>query len=158
MPRITARQIMDRFYAAELVYMSSPPDEANFTDIAATLSPDLKLYQTAALPYGGVYEGHAGFLAWAKEMSKRFDMVDVAESTRKFLESDDVIVILSELRLRVRATGERLDYPFCQTVKVDLEKGVITEIRPWYWDVAGLNTALARTGESGSLARICLGS
>jgi hypothetical protein len=28
-------------------------------------------------------------------------------------------------------------------MKVDKQKGVITEMRPFYWDVEGLNAALA---------------
>jgi uncharacterized protein len=56
----TAKEILDRFYAAERVYMSAPPAEADFSGMGATLSPQIKLYQSPDLPYGGEYEGHEG--------------------------------------------------------------------------------------------------
>jgi len=54
------------------------------------------------------------------------------------------VVVLSDLYLRVRRTGEELSMPFAQHVKVDREKGVIVEMRPFYWDVRGLNEAVNR--------------
>jgi uncharacterized protein len=126
--------------------MSLPPDKRDFSGMAGTLSPDHKLIQSPDLPYGGVYEGHSGFLRWAEEMAKRFDVVDVTE--REILENEagDKAVVLSNIRFRVKATGEELKYPFCQVMKVDRQQGVITEMRPFYWDVAGLNAALAKKG------------
>lgn len=55
-------------------------------------------------------------------------------------------MVLSNVRFRVKATGEELKYPFCQVMKVDRQQGFITEMRPFYWDVAGLNAALAEKG------------
>ena len=37
-----------------------------------TLHADVKLYQSPDLPYGGVYTGVEGFLAWSKEMAEYF--------------------------------------------------------------------------------------
>ena len=60
------------------------------------------------------------------------------------LEDGDIVVILGQLTLRARATGEEWTNPFCQVDKVDREKGLITEIRPFYWDVARLNRAVGK--------------
>jgi len=130
-PSMSGREVLDRFYAAEKIYMSAPPDKADFSGIAATLSPNIKLYQSDDLPYGGTYEGQEGFLRWSKEMASRFDIVDVQPSD--VLEKDDKVVVLSTVKFRVRASGEELVYPFCQVVTVDREKGQITEMRPFYW-------------------------
>lgn len=82
----SAREILDRFYVAERVYMSLPLDKRDFSGMAGTLSPSHKLIQSPDLPYGGVYEGHSGFLRWAEEMEKRFDVVDVTE--REILDNE----------------------------------------------------------------------
>ena len=76
-------------------------------------------------------------------MSRYFDVVDVQNP--QVLENTDTVVVVSTLKLRVRRTHEEWSAPFTQVVKVDPEKGVITEIRPFYWDVRGLNEILTRT-------------
>lgn len=48
-----------RFYEAESVYLAS--ETADFADIAATLDPEVVIYQPASLPYGGTWRGHDGF-------------------------------------------------------------------------------------------------
>jgi ketosteroid isomerase-like protein len=141
-PKHTPRSVLEAFYAAELIYMSAAPEERDFSDVAATLSSDCHLEQTSGLPYAGVYKGKEGMLAWAEQMANYFDTVDVQD--REFFEREgsDRIVVVSNVKLRVRATGEELKYPFCQVMTVDLEKGVITELRPFYWDVHHLNKAI----------------
>ena len=57
----TAAEILDRFYAAERIYMSASPEERDFSGMAATLAKDLKLSQSPDLPWGGEYEGPCRF-------------------------------------------------------------------------------------------------
>jgi hypothetical protein len=95
--------------------MSAPPDKRDFSRMAATLSPDHKLIQSPGLPYGGVYEGHSGFLIWAKEMAKRFDVVDVTDREIMENEAGDKIAVLSSVLFRVKSTREELKYPFVRS-------------------------------------------
>lgn len=141
----TAKEILNRFYDAERIYMASPVDKRDDSAMKATLAPDIKLYQSPDLPYPGTYTGIEEFMKWGQEMSSYFDKVDVQPT--HVLEENDVVVILGTLRLRARATGEEWTNPFCQVDKVDRERGVITEIRPFYWDVARLNRAVGRKPE-----------
>lgn len=138
----TASEILRNFYAAERTYMASEPGKEDFSGMAATLSPDIKLYQSPDLPYGGLYEGHEAFQTWSATMASYFDVVDVSES--KIMEDGDDVVVLSTLRLKVRGSGQVIANPFVQRVVVDREKGVIREFRPFYWNVAGLNEALGK--------------
>ncbi|KAM0420899.1 hypothetical protein ACHAPT_011288 [Fusarium lateritium] len=138
----TTRSVLESFYAAERIYMSAPPDERDFAGMAATLSPDCHLEQSSGLPYAGTFKGSQGFQDWAKSMASYFDVVDVQNPEIFEREGSERIVSLGNLHLRVRKTGEELDFPFCQVVSVDLTAGLITEIRPFYWDVHELNRAI----------------
>jgi hypothetical protein len=136
----TPKEILERFYAAERIYMAASPTEADSSILAATLAPDVKLIQSPDLPYGGIFEGIDGFLDWARQMNVLFSGVDVKEP--EVLEGVDKAVVLSTVHFTVRRTGEVLKRPLVQIVKVDREKGVITEMKPIYWDVEGLKKAL----------------
>ncbi|KAJ9659134.1 hypothetical protein H2198_003276 [Neophaeococcomyces mojaviensis] len=138
----TANEIMEQFYSAERVFMSSPPDQADFSGMAKVFSPDIVFRQTPALVYGGVYEGHEGFRRWAKRMNEYFSKVDVHPSN--VLEKGDDVVILMTVDFKVRKTGEEFSMPMAQHVKVDQEKGVIVEFWPYYWDVALVNKMLGK--------------
>lgn len=141
-PKHTPRSILESFYAAERAYMSAPPDKRDFSGIAATISPDYRLEQTSALPYAGVYYGPAGLEKWGRQMADYFSVVDVQNAEIFERQGSSRIVVVSNLHLEVRKTGENLDFPFCQVVTVDVEKGVMTEMRPFYWDVQALNNAV----------------
>jgi uncharacterized protein len=137
---LTPKEILERFYDAERIYMAASPSEADPAVLAASLSPDVKLIQSPDLPYGGTFEGVEGFLDWARQMNALFSGVDVTEP--EILEGVDKAVVLSTVHFTVRRTGEVLTRPLVQVVKVDRERGVITEMKPVYWDVEGLKKAL----------------
>ncbi|KAJ0420235.1 hypothetical protein BJY00DRAFT_313171 [Aspergillus carlsbadensis] len=141
-PKHTPRSILETFYAAERIYMSAPPSTRDFSPLAATVSPTFHLEQTSALPYAGTYTGPEGFQDWATRMADYFDTVDVQDPEIFEREGSNKVVVLSNVLFRVRATGEELVFPFAQAITVDLEMGVMTEIRPFYWDVAAVNRAL----------------
>ncbi|KAL6915672.1 hypothetical protein FSST1_007167 [Fusarium sambucinum] len=143
----TARSILDAFYDAERIYMAAPPKERDFSGMAATLSPEVKLRQTSGLPYAGDYVGPEGFQKWAVDMASYFDKLDVQNPEVFEREGSNRIISLSYLYLRVRKTGEELKYPLCQVMTMDLEAGVIKSIQPFYWDVHALNKAIGHTPE-----------
>ncbi|CAI7644020.1 unnamed protein product [Penicillium crustosum] len=127
-PGYTPRAVLDAFYEAERAYMSSAPEARDFSGIAATLAPDVRLEQTPALPYAGVYIGPQGIQDWSTRMGDYFDIVDVQNPEIFERPGSDRVVVLSNVHLRA--------------FTVDLEKGLILEIRPFYWDVAAVNAAL----------------
>lgn len=140
--KFTAREVLDAFYKAESEYMQATPDKRDYAGIAATLAPNFRMEQTSALPYAGVYIGQDGFQDWTRRMADYFEVVDVQNPEIFERAGSDRIVVLSNLHLKVRKTGLEMDFPFCQAITVDLERGVIIELRPFYWDVAGVNKAL----------------
>lgn len=131
--QLAAIEVLERFYAAERTYMAAGGAQAgaNFDGMAATLDPDIQLHQSPDLPWGGEWSGHQGFKDWSVEMSSHFDVVDVQDA--QYFESGSQVVILCRLVTHSIATGETLDYPMAQVVTV--ERGRITEFRPFYWNV-----------------------
>lgn len=136
----TASEIMQHFYNAERILMSSPPDKPDFSEIQKVLSPNFIGHQSPALAYGGTYEGHEGFRRWAGLMGGYFSKIDAQPINT--LENGDDIVILTTVHFTVRKTGEDASTLMAQHVKVDREEGVIVEFRPYYWDVAQINALL----------------
>ena len=127
------RDVIQRFYEAEAAYMKAGGADggASFAGLAATLDPAVVLHQSPDLPWGGEFHGHAGYEDWARQMSRAFDRLEVKE--RRFFTEGDTVVITCRLVTRSRASGERLDLPMTQVVRVRNDR--IAEFRPFYWNV-----------------------
>lgn len=98
---------------------------------------------------------------WSDDMASYFDRLEVIDP-QVFEKSDsDTVIVYSTLKLRVRKNGEDWVKPLIQAgradqdagsrlltiiqaVKVDREKGFLTEMRPFYWNVKGLNETLKK--------------
>ena len=142
----TAAEILDRFYKAETIYMAAPPEKRDFASgMGATLSKDLILYQSPDLPYSeSVYHGHDGFQKWSSEMASLFSKLVVAEPKVYEREGADEVIVISRLELTSRDTGRDIELPLAQVMGVDRKAGVITSMRPFYWDVDGLKKAIGK--------------
>jgi uncharacterized protein len=135
-PKHTPLSILNAFYNAERVYMSSPPETRDFSGMAATISPNMTLYQTPNLPYSGTYHGVAGFKEHFDKMGQYYNEVDVQDV--EVFEGKDGVVVYCDVRFVIKKTGKEERQRLCQVVKVDLEGGVMKEMRVFYWDVKGL--------------------
>ena len=126
-------EVIERFYAAEAAYMDAggAAAGASFAAMAATLDPHVVLHQSPDLPWGGEFHGHAGYEEWAAQMSRAFDRLEVRDS--RFFTDGDTVVITCRLVTRSRMTGETLDLPMAQVVRVRDDR--IVEFRPFYWNV-----------------------
>ena len=129
----TPIEVITRFYEAENAYMNARGGDAgaSFAAMAATLDPEVVLHQSPDLPWGGEFHGHEGYEDWARQMSWAFDRLEVKDT--RFFTDGDTVVVTCQLVTRSRATGETLDLPMCQTVRV--RGGRIVEFRPFYWNV-----------------------
>ena len=115
---------------------------ASFADMAATLHPEVVLHQSPDLPWGGEFRGHAGYEAWARQMSRAFDRLEVKDS--RFFTDGDTVVITCRLVTRSRASSATLDLPMAQVVRVAADR--IVEFRPFYWNVPAYGQAVESTG------------
>ncbi len=132
--------VVRRFHAAEDAYMNAGGADAgaSFADMASTLDPAVVLHQSPDLPWGGEFRGHAGYEDWARQMSRAFESLAVREA-RSFADGDTVVVTC-HLVTRARATGETLDLPMAQMVRVRGDR--IVEFRPFYWNVPAYRRAV----------------
>lgn len=125
-------------YAAEARYLAAGgPGRASFAPLAPFFAPDVVLHQAAALPYGGVWRGHAGIERFFVAMSQTWETFDMVEQT--FLALEPTAVVHTQVRARARATGRTLDFPILQTIA--FAEGRIAEVRPFYWDTAAIAAA-----------------
>ena len=122
------RQVLERFFDAERRYMEAG---GSFEELRDTMADNVVLHQSPDLPWGGEYAGPKRYEEWARAMSAVFDRVDMQNP--QFFEQGDTVVIVGTLVTRVRTTGETMELPMAQTVRV--EAGKITEFRPFYWNV-----------------------
>ena len=137
------KQVLLRFYKAEATYMKSE-DPSDFSEMRRTLSENVVLHQSPDLPFGGEYIGHQGYERWAIAMKAIFDKLEVSE--QEFFEADDKVVVLCQFTTRSRLNGLTQDFPMVQAVTV--REGVITDFRPFYWNVPAYSAA-AQAATSG---------
>jgi hypothetical protein len=137
----TPKQILDRFYAAEAIFMAAPDAKRDPTDMLSTLSPKIKVHQSPDLPWGGEWVGHEGFAAWGATMTSYLRSLEVLEPRVFEQAHGDEVMVFSTLRLETKK-GEVWEKPLTQIVKVDRDEGVIVQITPFYWDVQGLKKLL----------------
>ena len=138
------RDVLERFYAAEAVYMGAGGGDAgaSFAGMAATLDPGVVLHQSPDLPWGGEFRGHAGYEDWARQMSRAFDRLAVEDA--RFFTDGDTVVITCRLVTRSRVSGETLDLPMAQLVRVCGDH--IVEFRPFYWNVPAYRETVRSVG------------
>ncbi|PGH05148.1 hypothetical protein AJ80_08384 [Polytolypa hystricis UAMH7299] len=145
-PKHTAHSILASFHAAEKAFIDAPVDKKPFPSLAATLAPDITIYQPADLPFGGTYIGLAGVQEWSTKMAEAFSTAELRDmevlSAWGGEDVSDRGVVLSNAYIVARRGGRVLEFPFVQVIRVDLEMGVVREIRSYYWDVKMVNGVL----------------
>ncbi|WP_405621293.1 nuclear transport factor 2 family protein [Streptomyces sp. NBC_01511] len=132
--------VLTGMYAAEAQYLAAGgPGEATFDVLAPFFAPDVVLWQADALPYGGIWRGHAGMERFFLAMAGVWDSFDLVE--QRFLATGETSVVHTDIHARARATGRELRFPILQTITVT--DGRIAEVRPFYWDTAAVAAACA---------------
>lgn len=122
--------------------MAAAPEERSFKSTAVTLASNVRMEQTSALPYAGIYIGPKGMQEWTRKMVEYFEIVDIQNPEMFEKQGSNRIVVLSQVHFKVRKTCQDMKFPFCQAMTVDLELGLIQELRPFSRGVQAVNTAL----------------
>ncbi|RMI31039.1 nuclear transport factor 2 family protein [Nocardia stercoris] len=127
---------LEAFYAAEAAFLT---EGAGFEEMARHLADDIVMDQAPSLPYGGRWQGHAGFRDFLTAMEASWDGLWFDE--QRFLAEGDRIVVYSRGRLRARRTGRVLETSLLQWIS--FRDGLITEFRPYYHDTAAVLAVLS---------------
>ncbi|MBF6342597.1 nuclear transport factor 2 family protein [Nocardia cyriacigeorgica] len=128
--------VLTGMYAAEARYLAAGgPGNASFDILAPYFADDVVLHQADALPYGGIWRGHAGLERFFTAMSAVWEVFDFLD--QQFLATGSTAVVHTRIHARARATGRELDFPILQTLRV--EDARIAEIRPFYWDTKAIS-------------------
>ena len=127
------KQVLQAFYEAEKDYMQAKEsgEEVSFDGLAATLDPAVILHQSPDLPFGGDFTGHRQYEQWAVTMKSIFDKLEVGE--QEWFEEGDKVIVVCRFKTRSRINGSAQDFPMVQVVTV--RNGLITDFRPFYWNV-----------------------
>lgn len=78
----------------------------DFATVFALLHPDVEIYQTELLPWGGTYRGHSGADQFFRKLNEQTEGQPVPT---EFISAGDDVVAVGRLRGRVRASGEPFD-------------------------------------------------
>ena len=111
--------------------------KGDMAGMIALLAPNIVVHEANGLPYGGVYHGHAGMGALFQKLVGILDHFRVLPED--FFVSGPVVIAKIRVVGRARATGQSIDMPVLEMWT--LEKGLVTEIRPFYWDTAEFQKA-----------------
>ncbi|WP_331771132.1 nuclear transport factor 2 family protein (plasmid) [Embleya sp. NBC_00888] len=135
-----ALAVLETFFAAEAAYVAAGgrPGGASFAELAACLDPDVVMYQSPGLPYGGPRHGPSGIEDFMAAMSEAWQDMEFLE--QRFAVDGDSVAILNHGLLTARATGRVLDTWVMQMITI--RNGLIIEIRPFYWDTKAVDAAL----------------
>jgi uncharacterized protein len=132
--------VLRAMYAAESDYLAAGgPGIASFDGLARFFASDVVLYQAEALPYGGIWRGHDGMEQFFLAMSQTWEEFELVEQEFLSTSGTAVVLTLTQVHARARATGRELDFPILQTLRV--VDGRIAEVRPFYWDTAAIAAA-----------------
>jgi ketosteroid isomerase-like protein len=81
-------------------------ERGDLTGVFATLDPDIEVYQSSKVPWGGTYRGHVEAQEFFMKLAAT---VDSKVGTERFLEAGDQIVQIGHTRGQARATGKRFE-------------------------------------------------
>jgi uncharacterized protein len=106
--------------------------------------PSLRIHEPASLPYGGQYEGTAGFRRLFGRFAELYD--DLAILPSGIHDAGPFVVALTTMTGLVKATGARIQMPLCEIFVV--RGGLVVSIAPFYWDTALTQLALGPLGNN----------
>lgn len=113
--------------------------DAGIEKALSFLSPDVEVIEAESLPYAGVYRGHDGFRELARTMKAIWEFLP--GKSFEFVGSGNRVVVLTLGRAVARATGREVEWRLSEVCT--LADGLITEVRPFYWDTAAISAAVS---------------
>lgn len=126
---------MERFYTAEGGFFTGAHD---FGPVADLLHRDVVVFEPDSLPYGGEWRGHDGFERLLSAMQETWSSIS-AQDAHYVVDGETVIVLVTMV---AEAAGTKRIARNAISELVRFRDGLISEVRPFYWDTAAVNRAL----------------
>lgn len=102
------------------------------------VSPDIRIRQSAELPWGGEYHGHDGLRQFFANLTRHLN--NTALPIDRYLDSDNHVIAIGRTQGTVRANNKPFDVPLAHIWT--LEDGLATAFTP-YIDHPTMHAALA---------------
>ena len=115
-------------------------EQADVSAILELFSPDVTVYQSPALPWGGTHEGHDGLLTFLATLSTT--IASTPETERLVADGDGHVAQVGITRGEVRATGVPFEIPETHIWTVRDGRVSCFEV---YLDTAAMLAALSGT-------------
>jgi ketosteroid isomerase-like protein len=109
----------------------------DFPTVFALLHPDIEIYQTELLPWGGTYRGHEQARDFFRKLN---ELTDGRPEPAGFISAGDDVVATGRLRGRVRANGQAYDLAIVHVWSIREGRAVRFAA---YIDTPGMLSALA---------------
>jgi uncharacterized protein len=93
-------EIMKEMYNAAIIRQDIPA-------ALKALDEDLVIHQQESLPYGGRYEGHAGFQKLFQNQAEQWDGLHYAP--QEFIGDGETVVVIGQLTGKSQKSGKNLD-------------------------------------------------
>ncbi len=129
-------ETLEKFYGAELRYVAAGGAEAqaDFSEMAACLHPNVVARQGPTVPYGGDWRGVDGAKEFFAVFTETWSTLELSDT--QFFEGDTGLAITQRMQATARATGKHLDTLVCHFLI--FEDSLIREFNVYYLDPVGV--------------------
>lgn len=114
-------------------------ERRDFAAIFALLHPEIEIYQTDLLPWGGRYQGHEQARTFFQKLN---EYTDAQPEPIEFISAGDDVAVIGRLRGHVRATEQEFDLKIIHLWTVNHDRIVRFQA---YIDTPGMLAALKQT-------------
>jgi ketosteroid isomerase-like protein len=137
------RQVMDRFYAAELRYIAAggAARGADFSEMAACMHPDVVMHQGPSTPFPGDWVGIAELERFFANLAETWVSMDIQDV--RYYSADDGVAIGMRGVLTSRATGAVVEADLIQVIT--MSDGLIRDWTVYWLDPVALREACGLT-------------
>jgi len=133
------RQLLDRYYAAEVRYIAAggAAGDADFSEMAACIHPDVVVRQGSTVPYGGDWHGIDGVRRFFAAHSETWRELELSEISH--FEGKSGLCVTLRMRAIARRTQRPVDTRAAHRVTFD--EGLIRDLLVFYLDPVGVRAA-----------------
>lgn len=129
MPNYTNRQRVEQFIEA---FKQGKVEVQH-----SLVHPDVIFHSPESLPYGGMWHGIDGWKNMKQAIGEVWSELELTIRHLVGADNDDCFIVIADLKARSRKTGNIYESEVME--KWLWRDGLLTLVRPYYWDTAKVN-------------------